>query len=432
MFAPISAPQTHGSVLAYALTEEGENVPALIKGENTYEFCFDLLASVWFSGDGFVSNNPSDYFFIGRTPDTRPLLDTQNTPPFNDLLLSELEKALCDFGVPMLGKLPLTDNLEIPDLAIHFSGDDDCSSLQYNLDAALTMEARALPYHINAMPKRGEYFVMNQEQFDEIRSHGCEIALHTDFTDGVSYDSQSLGNQVELFEKTFGIHPITNTNHCFIQGGSTAERMRFFEEHGILADNGKMGEFDPSDINAFDLCGFGFGTAFPRYTCDDAKHRNRPIGSMEIPIPYYEPRLMNEDSDTSKIADYLEKGARYGQYLQFFIHPHYLALKSSKRPAVLRALDFIQAHLEKMGCKVLYCTTNKIASFWKARAEATIKKYGDAWEITTETPLAVRLPHCCKKVLLDGKPAHVLCKTMGKETVFLLPITSGTHLLSFK
>ena len=432
LFAPISAPQTCGKTLTYAFTADGEKVPALIKGEHSFEFCFDLLASVWFSGDGFVTNEPSDYFFIGRTPDTRPLLDAKNTEPFNDLLLSELENALCDFGIPMLWKLPPTTDSGIPDLAIHFSGDDDCSSLRYNVDAALTMEARGLPYHINAMPARGERFVMTKEQFDEIRSHGCEIALHTDFTDGVNYNSQSLGRQVELFEKTFGIHPITNTNHCFIQGGSTAERMRFFEEHGILADNGKMGEFDPTDINAFDLCGFGFGTAFPRFTCDDVNHQNRPIGSMEIPIPYYEPRLESDDSEPSKIIGYLENGARYGRYLQFFIHPHYLALKSSKRPAVLRALDVIQKHLDKMGSKVLYCTTNQIATFWKQRAETVLEKCEGGWEITCNTPLLIRLPHPFEKILLDGKYTSVHPKTLAGKSVFLLPISPGKHRFSFE
>jgi len=428
LFVPLCAPVTDGEILAYAYTEDGEKHPALLKtGETVYEFCFDLAASVWFSEDGFLPDTPSDYFFIHRTPDTRPLEHAKNTQTFNDLLLCEIETILSHWQIPMIAKQMPCENGDLPDLVFHFSGDDDCSSLQYNLEAAKTMQEFGLPYHINAMPKRGEAFVMTKEEFDEVASHGCEIALHTDFTDGVVYGTESVKAQVALFEKTFGKHPVTNTNHCFIQGGTTAERMRFFHENGIIADNGKMGEFDPADINAFDLCEFGFGTAFPRYTCDDAAHGNTLIPSLEIPISYYEPRLRE---DPTKIVEYLENGVKYGRILQFFIHPHYLAHRSSQRPLVLNALHLMQTHIREKGYRVLYTTTNEIARFWHSRADAQVTPTQNGYRIRTDVPIFLKVGDRGQTFLLNGKKVEPILRLENGTNSLFIPIPEGTQVLS--
>ncbi|MBE6632098.1 MAG: hypothetical protein E7623_05290 [Ruminococcaceae bacterium] len=77
--------------------------------------------------------------------------------------------------------LPPLEDGSIPDLAINFSGDDDASGVEINRTAVYYMESVGLPYHINAMPANDEQFVMDKEIFDELHSHGCEFALHTNF-----------------------------------------------------------------------------------------------------------------------------------------------------------------------------------------------------------------------------------------------------------
>ena len=431
LFVPVKQNQIQGEVLAYAQLADGTRIPALVQGEKCYEFCFDLPATVWFSGDGFEPTEPSDYFFIGRTPDFRPLLEGESSAePFSDLLIGELEKILKNLGVPMLYRLPPDEEGNVPDLVLHFSGDDDCTSADYNLQAALRMESYGFLYHINAMPMAGQYFVFDKDAYENMQAHGCELALHLDFTGGVSYSAESIQAQSQLYEACFGIRPYTNTNHCLIQGGSTAERMRWLAEAGIAADNGKLGEFDPADINAFDLCGFGYGTSFPRYTCDDCQHGNVLLSTMEIPITYYEPRLYEEDSDTSRITDYLDNGAAWGRITQFFIHPHYLHDTSEDLEATKRVLELIGSHCERMGYRKLISTTDRIAAFWQGRKQASIQRENSEIVVDSQIPVVLVLPagYLQKEaVCVDGKPAAVISRKIGGEQMHLVALEAGTH-----
>ena len=431
LFVPIKKPFFEGEILSYAKTND-ELFPALIKCGKIYEFTFDLAASVWFSEDGFVSDEGSDYFFIGRTPDTRPIKSGDYSLPYNDILIGELEGILYGIGASAIYRLPPDENRKSPDLLISFSGDDDCTSKEYNLEAALTMEGFGFPYHINAMPERGERFVMTRDELINIASHNCEIALHTNFTDGVCYSKDSVMAQVELFKECFGYHPYTNTNHCFIQGGSTAERMRWFYSCGILADNGKLGEFDPSDINAFDLCGFGFGTSFPRMTCDDSQHLNVLIKSLEIPINYYEPRLYTDHSDTSKIVSYIDSAAENARIAQFFIHPHYLEYSSRDREAVLRVLSLIQKTLTEKDYSALFTSVNRITDFWLSRMASSVKDLGDRIEIAARCELFVVINRdTTGLVLLDSQPCDVIEKNVSGKRLSLVFVPSGEHTVTF-
>ena len=59
LFVPICASDaTPDEVLAYAEVQ-GERVPALVRQGKDYQFMFDLPATLWFSGDGFMEmQNP--------------------------------------------------------------------------------------------------------------------------------------------------------------------------------------------------------------------------------------------------------------------------------------------------------------------------------------------------------------------------------------
>ncbi len=430
LFVPVKAQEIEGDVLAYAY-QDGEKLPALVKNGNVYEFCFDMAASVWFSGDGYEPTEPSNYFPIGRTPDFRPLKSQLECDAFNDLVIGELENTLLTLGVPMLYKLPAKDG-KVPDMLIHFSGDDDCSSKDINLEAARNMNKMGFPYHINAMAAHGEGFVFDRDIYDELNSLGCEIALHMDFTENVPHTFEALKHQADLFREHFGKEPYTNVNHCLVQGNSTAERMRWFEDCGIFADNGKLGYFDPADINAFDLRSFGFGSSFPRFTLDDAQHQNKPIAVLEIPITYYEPRLYTEDQDTSKITSYIDEAKENGRIIQFFIHPHYLSFYyEEKIEATLRVLRVIKEHTKHYNA--LFTTTNNITRFWLDRADSKIDVENGTIKVNAKSPCIVTLPSSLadKTVLVDGKETVATTREQRGTTLTLVCVDKGEHTVTF-
>lgn len=431
LFVPVKEQETSGDILAYAYQDE-KKLPALIKNENVYEFCFDMAASVWFSGDGYEPTEPSNYFSIGRTPDFRPLKNQLECDAFNDLLVAELEKILLTLGVPMFYKLPTKDG-GVPDMLIHFSGDDDCSSKDINLEAATNMNKMGFPYHINAMAAHGEGFVFDKDIYAQLNSLGCELALHMDFTENVPHTFEALKHQADLFREHFGKEPYTNVNHCLVQGNSTAERLRWFEGCGIYADNGKLGYFDPADINAFDLCSFGFGSSFPRLTLDDSKHQNKPIKVLEIPLTYYEPRLYTEDQDTTKITSYIDQAKENGRIIQFFMHPHYLSFYyEEKIEATLRVLRLIKEYTKRYN--VMFTTTNNITRFWFDRADSKIDVQNDTLKIDAKTPCVLTLPDALakKRVFADGIEITPTERVQGGKALSLVCLSQGEHTISFQ
>lgn len=427
VFSPFTPPTVDGDVVCFAKDEFGHSFPAIVKKDKTIEFCFDLLGSIWFSGDGYF-RGPSAEFPIplGRTPDTRPYGNGYPIP-YNDILLSIIEEQLCGLNVPTIYKLPPMEDGSVPDFALHLSGDDDCHSAGYNLNATLALEQYGFPYHINAMAVDGTGFAFTKEDFDEVISHGGEFGLHGDYTNG-AYTLDSVKKQIEQFIAQFGVHPLTNTNHCFIQHGTTAQRLRWFSRCGLIADNGKLGYYDPKDINAFDLHDYGFGTAFPRFSLDDAKHKNQPLLTMEIPINYYEPRLYEEDSSTKKIEEYITCCAKNGRFAQLFIHPHYLNDEiAHEKQAVCRVLDVVCGCIRQKEYQVLYTTTNRIARFWLARKNATIQILNNEIHYRCGEDSLLVLPFVAENVRINHKEAKISHR--NEKTFVYVP--QGNHIISF-
>ena len=401
------------------ILRDENGLPAVVKTENGYHFCFDLVSSVWFSSDGYPAK--CDYFFIGRIPDARPLKDEFSPPPFNDMLIAFLEDILKEMGVPSVYRLPPKDNT-VPDSVIHFSGDDDCTSKDLNIEAAKNMHTYGFPYHINAMVGKTGDFVFDKNIYDELSALGCEVALHLNFADGYEYSDKTVKDQALLFEKKFGVKPYTNVNHCLIQEGSVHKRLRALSECKIAADNSNLGIFDKTDINAFDLTGFGYGSAFPRFVCDNAEHGNVPLYTLEIPITYYEARVI--DGNTSKIKSYIDGAVQNGRIIQFFFHPHYISsYYKQKQQRTTDALEFIKEYTKNFN--VMFSTTDSIAKFWHARAGVKIKTDGECINVSSQIPIVISLPPCYKdkRVTVDGITATPEIKNGN----ILLPVDAGKH-----
>ncbi len=436
LFVPVSPSLVGEETLAFAETDAG-CVPAIVRlRETVYAFGFDLAATVWYSGDGFPQETSPHGFFIGRTPDTRPLpLEHDTSIAYNDELLAILGGLLCELEVPMLHTLPPMQDGSVPDFAFHISGDDDCTSAEYDLTATRVMHERGFPYHINAMPVEGR-FVITREQAEEILRLDGELALHADFT-AHPYTKEGHNLQADLFEESFGFRTRTNTNHCFIQGDTAAERMRWLESCGILADNGKLGEIDTSDINAFNLCGYAFGTAFPRFTCDDPAHKNRRIATVEIPITYYEPRYSRGEVEKydhpERITGYIEDAVAHARIIQFFLHPHYLAPDRTSTRYALAALDLAREHWESQGYRPLLTTTDAVAAFWHARANAVLQAESETrLTVSTEAPMLLRLPNGVKSVKIDGVETQVQTRRVRGEEIALAAIPAGNALVELQ
>ena len=431
LFAPIARTADAMEILYMGEDADGEAVPAVVRqSARIWAFCFDLCATVWFSGDGFSDGKGKNGFFIGRTPDTRPVpAGMYSDRPYNDHLLTILEDILLSLDVPMIARLPLTEDGMLPDFALHVSGDDDYTSAEFNLNAARVTHELGLPYHENAMPG-GDQFIITREQMEEMAALGCELALHTDFLK-TPYNAEGQKASADLYRSYFGKKPITNVNHCLIQAGMTAERLRWLAASGIIADNSKLGEIDPSNINAFNLCGFGFGTSFPRYTCDDAEHENQWISCMEIPLNYYEPRIGGQYTDEAQVLNYIDGAAEDGRIAQFFVHPHYFNPANPHSAWSTAALKMAIAYWKEKGYTVCLTSTNRIALFWEKRKNARITKAANGFAVQCDAPVAITLPESAASVTVDGEAAPILSRTVtGRARKYVVLPTAGEHKIS--
>lgn len=436
VFAPICPlPGPAEEILAYGAMNGEDTIPVVTRTGKRYTFAFDLPMSVWYSGDGFEQPCGINGFQQVRVPDMRPLpmeFDTK-TLPYNDILCGLLRDILSAAGIPMFHTLPPLEDGSVPELALHFSGDDDACSLEINRTAALHMESRGLPYHINAMPRSADRFVMTRAEFADLQAHGCEFGLHTNFY-GVPFSAEVQNAQAELFVSIFVTEPVTNVNHCLIRDGSTAERLEWLEALGIIGDNDMLGEVDPDDVNAFNVTGYGFGTSFPRYTCTGADQKNRLIRTIEIANTYYEPRLDPvKYPDETPIRRYLDISAANGAYAQFFMHPHYFSESFGNQPMVHAALDLIQAHCREKGYRIWYTTTNTIARFWTDRAGSVLQADEDGtYRLKALCPLVIQMPENSVKVSADGTELRIMETALYGKTVRLAVIpAAGEYVLKF-
>ncbi len=439
LFVPM-AEATEGEVLYTATTTDGATVPAIIKqAESVYDFRFDVAATIWYSGDGYLPDHPFHGFPVRRTSNFRPLPEDRHADePFNDILLHYIEQLLRKAGVAMLGKLPPMEDGTVPDFTFNISGDDDNGPGLVDLSGAKTVHSFGIPYHINMMPFKGGEFSLTREEIKALNELGCEIALHTDFAthpDVFPYTMEGQEKSCKMYEEWFGVKTVTNVNHCLVQDGTTAERLRWLSDCGVIADNGKSGDEDPKDINAFNACGFGYGTSFPRFTLDDAEHNNKWLLCAEIPITYYEPRLGGDRyTDPDKITRYIDTAAKNGRMAQFFFHPHYMSehpenydYAKPNVPLAKAALGLAKQHWEEKGYRPLLTTTDNLALFWHARANATVVPTADGYTVDCEKACVLSLPFAASTVTVDGKESNVITKTISKEEQYLVVLPAGKH-----
>ena len=442
VLSPVRTVEADPETVHGTLSADGRTCPGLIRTGSAVYFPFDLPDTLIKIVQGHpVPEGPSHYFPVGRVPDSRGLpVDTPSELPVADLFLLILEKLFYERGIPSLHTLPVCGDGSPADLLFYFGGDDDATSGELDETASRIMAERGLPYHINLMPTTKEGgFALSKEGYDRIRARGHELALHYDLTGGLSlFTKDGFDNQIDSFVNAYGTLPVCNVGHCLTQTGY-AEYARYQSARGILGDNSRCGYLDPVDINAFNLFNYSFGTAFPHFVYDDAGHGGRRLPFCGLPITYYEPRLGGTYGDSdAKLNRCVRLAAYYGQTINLFSHPHYIAGYGGYDSSMtLRAFDRILEICREQGLSVRLTGVDELCLWWHARSRVSLWQ-GTApgeWTVRLEDndPVVIRIPEPKEglTLLLDGEVVPGTARTVSGLPYRLLPVRGkGEHVLT--
>lgn len=404
--------------------------------ENVFFFTFDLAATLLYAADGKPTNEPIPPFPMGRIPDGCILENDYNFDiAFADSYMRAISDIITARWIPYIYPLP-ENNGHISDLALYFAGDDDAGSAENDMKASEAMFERHLPYHLNLMPTDAEgNFVITQEQFDTLHKRGCETAVHYNFL-SFPYTPEGYRLQSDMYEQAFGEKSLGPVNHCLIQQGTAASRYRMQVDCGAMGDNNRFqGKPDPTDINAFNIKGFGFGSAFPRFVIDDAAHDNRELAFCEVYNSYYEPRIYKEDAEEyKKISDYLDEGFFYCRTLQLFTHPHYISGVVCDAAPALKALDFALEYVKEKNWNVYLSGPDALMRWWHDRAKCVIEQVNESGFTCinpTNSPMTLVLPSVIDTIIMNGSKCDAVSKTIAGKECLLITVGTGRFKISY-
>ena len=407
--------------------------------DKVWYWSFDLPATLLYAADGRPTYGPKNNFPVpvGRVPDSCVLEENYDyNIAYADSYLRSVEDILSDAGFVRIWALP-EQNGKICDLALYFAGDDDAYSAENDLRAAEAMYKLGLPYHLNLMPVGlEERFVIDRDQYKRLHELNCETAIHYNFT-AYPFSQEGHRMQMDMYERIFGETSGGPVNHCLVQEGTAAERYRMQVECGAKSDNNRFqNQLDPADINAFNLTGFAFGSAFPRFVICDAEHGNRELPFCEIYGSYYEPRIYEcKPEEYKKIEDYLENGYIYGRPLQLFTHPHYIsgAAGFDPKPA-LRSLEHAKAYVTEKGWNVWYCGPDALGDWWHERSSCTITETtsnGFVLHNPTSRRVTAVLPPGVSQIVINGQRMPVTAKTVAGRFLTMISLGSGRSEITY-
>ncbi|GGD98436.1 hypothetical protein [Paenibacillus nasutitermitis] len=352
--------------------------PAVVEGRigqgQTWYFAFDFAQTLWVMHQGRPIDRDYDGDGYYRTGDAIPFSRLHDLSiPYGDYWLQFLEGILTQHPQPFIHQLPPFADGNVPDLLIHYGGDDECVP-EYQMIASNYMKAKGLPYHINLMPIAGK-FAIDSEEFKAIKNNGHDLSIHFDFVKPhFHYTEKDIQEQINLFTEAFGETPIASVNH-WCTGTGWAEHARWASAHGMKGDNSRAHAFNPP-YNPINLMGYGFGTVYPHFVYDDYKHGNVKIPFVNIPIGFFEPRIYEESrvEDISRIHEAIDRAAFFRWTLNMFIHPVYIA-DDNENKHCLPALDEVLDYLEVKRLKAIHHSTNQLCLWWIDRSQTRIDDY---------------------------------------------------------
>ncbi len=431
---------TEGGKVQATIQVGDQLLSGLVAGENTYYIPFDLPHTLLKIVQGKSNpEGPSSYFPVGRIPDRRSLgYDLDSTNAVADLYLLLLEKMLWNRNVPMVHVLPtLQDGVTPADVLFFYGGDDDNTCGELDERASQIMYAKGLPYHINMMPE-GEHggYRLDRAGMEKILARGHELALHYNLT-GIPFTKESFAQQMGTYVEAYQDVPVSNVGHCLANVGYS-EYARWQAELGVKGDAGMSGTINQTDINAFNVYDFGFGTAYPFFVFDDADHKSERLNFCGIPMAYYEPRIGGQYGESDeKLRKCAENAAYYAQPVCLFSHPHYVAFWSGYDSTMtLRAFDTIHNICGANGWQVLDTTPDRLCLWWMERDACTLTANGNNLTVTLtgESPMVIKIPLTGEMpaITVDGVSASATQKIVGGLAYAMVVISGkGQHTIVY-
>ena len=196
-----------------------------------------------------------------------------------------------------------------------------------------------------------------------------------------------------------------------------------------------MGERDPTDINAFNMVGYSFGTSFPRFTLEAAQYGNSRVPAPEMPANYYEPRIDRAElKSVEKVHSYIDQSVRFGRLSELFIHPHYISDVICSAAQALAALDEAIGYIREKNYAAVMSAPDEVARRWQERAAVALSERSDKG-FTAFVPggiVTARIPCDIDEVYIDGNTVKVGKKTFdGLEFGIIILPGHGRYRVDF-
>jgi len=352
--------------------------PSVVNGKigsgETWYFAFDFAQTIWVMHQGRPIDRDYDGDGYYRTGDAIPFSRLHDLEiPYGDYWMQLLEEILSAAPQPFIHQIPPLADGSIPDLLIHFGGDDECTP-GIQVKASNYMKERGLPYHMNLMPVDGK-FAIDREAYRAIKNNGHDLSIHFDFVKPhFHYTEADVLEQIELYKEAFGEVPIASVNH-WCTGTGWAEHARWASAGGMKGDNSRAHAFNPP-YNPINQMGYGFGTVYPHFVYDDYKHHNARIPFVNIPIGFFEPRIYEAsmERDIARIHNSVDRAVFFGWTLNMFIHPVYIS-DDKENQHCLPALNELLRYLDAKGIKAVHHSTNALCLWWIDRSQTEINDY---------------------------------------------------------
>lgn len=370
------------SVDSFEIGTDGEN--SFITGRScgngwAFYFGFNLAQTFCVIQQGRQVDSDYDADGYWRTSDAIVIDDNEPEIAYTDELLFLLQNIVGLQTQPLVHQIP-PKGRKVPDCLFYYAGDDECDA-GVQVPASNFMASRGLPYHINLMPKDGNFAITPEEE-RQLKENGTELSLHYNFMDGFAhpggFTEDDVKRQTELYVQRFGKIPIcTNSHWCRWNGW--AEPALWMRRAGIKADNSLVHRRSPP-LNPTNLIGFSFGSSFPHFFWSDYRNGNERIEFLELPIiayevgykfswEDYEKNLRNDSLDIPQLRKVILLAKHCNVIMCMFYHPVYIA----RVPSCQRAIDALLSLIREEGLEALHLGSDELTEWWLSRSKIKIE-----------------------------------------------------------
>ncbi|NOZ21185.1 MAG: hypothetical protein GXP25_08850 [Planctomycetes bacterium] len=340
------------------------------KGHAFY-FAFDVPKTLWAIQQGRPVDRDYDGDGYHRLSDAMVTRGSNIEVMYADEIIFLLQNMIGVAGIPLIHQLPPKD-VEVADALLYWGGDDE-GVAGAQVESSRFMKELGLPYHLNIMPRNGE-FALTDGEAKEIEGNGHELALHVNFIDGYThplhFTRDDIGEQMKLFMQRFGRPSVCSVFHWCLWTG-WAEPAIWLSEFGGRADNSRIHAPSPP-LNPVNMLGFSFGTAFPFYIYTDHTRGNKRLDFLVEPITAYEVGYSYTDpeaTDFDLIHKCLDLACAYHLTLNMFYHPPNVA----KRENCRRAIREVLRRIDEKEVTVVHMGNDELCGWWNARTVSSIE-----------------------------------------------------------